>query len=224
MSPRHPDREYLFEAHQHLCRRAARRFKREGIERNDLEQVASLALLQACDRYRPDSAATFETSAWLIIIAGLTRYLRTHAAHVRLPRGMHRLEGRYAQTEEQLWGKLGREPRREEVRRELALSTRAARSFEQARCLRNFAQVGTMDYDPHRATEHPPIFAAPGDVEQIELHSALQMLPRVQRLVLIGIHACGFHKTELAVRLGYSERHIARLEKRALASLQVSMA
>jgi DNA-directed RNA polymerase specialized sigma subunit len=80
-----------------------------------------------------------------------------------------------------------------------------------------------MDYGPHRATEHARIFATPGDVEQIELHSALQTLPLVQRLILIGIHACGFQKTELAVRLGYSERHIARLEKRALASLQVSM-
>ena len=54
------NRNALVDAHWYLCRRGARKFYRGSVDRCDLEQVAAIGLIKACDRYDPSVATPFE--------------------------------------------------------------------------------------------------------------------------------------------------------------------
>ena len=44
-----PDREQMILSYHYLCKRGARKFLRSDVERGDLEQVAAIALIEACE-------------------------------------------------------------------------------------------------------------------------------------------------------------------------------
>ena len=53
-------RDRLVAEYRYLCRRAARRFMRRGLESADLEQVGAIGLLKAIDRYEIGRASCRE--------------------------------------------------------------------------------------------------------------------------------------------------------------------
>ena len=60
---RRRDRNALVEAHIGFANHLARRYSNRGLERQDLEQVALLALVKAVDRFYPGVGAAFTTFA-----------------------------------------------------------------------------------------------------------------------------------------------------------------
>lgn len=82
-------RERLVAKYWYLCRRAARRFKRCGLERADLEQVGAIGLIKAVDRYRSPHRAPFEAFASLLVLGELMHYVRDDGL-VRARRGCAR--------------------------------------------------------------------------------------------------------------------------------------
>lgn len=70
------ERERMILSHRHLCERGARAFSYHGAERGDLEQIAAIGLIKACDRYKSRIGASFETYAWFAIVSELLRHQR----------------------------------------------------------------------------------------------------------------------------------------------------
>ncbi|MBV9333841.1 MAG: sigma-70 family RNA polymerase sigma factor [Candidatus Eremiobacteraeota bacterium] len=68
-------RERLVAKYWYLCCRAARRFRRSGLERGDLEQVGAIGLIKAVDRYR-SRGAPFEAFASLLVCGEMMHYVR----------------------------------------------------------------------------------------------------------------------------------------------------
>ena len=89
-------RERLVAEYRYLCRRAARRFMRRGLDRADLEQVGAIGLLKAVDRYDPAHRAPFEAYAWLLIAGELMHYVRDCERVLRAPRGVRELARRWS--------------------------------------------------------------------------------------------------------------------------------
>jgi RNA polymerase sigma factor (sigma-70 family) len=81
------DREQMILSYHYLCKRGARKFLRSDVERGDLEQVAAIALIKACDRYDDSLPTPFEAFAWISIVGELMNHLRSRkrAAHPVLP-------------------------------------------------------------------------------------------------------------------------------------------
>src|ERR1700755_598282 len=71
------DRDALVEQYLPLARHLARKYVAPG-ERDDLEQVASLGLLKAIDRFDPTRGIAFTTYAMPTILGELKRYFRDH--------------------------------------------------------------------------------------------------------------------------------------------------
>ena len=86
------DQEALVLRFLPLARHCARRYEAGG-EREDLEQVAALALVKAVDRYDPARGIAFTTFAVPTILGELKRHFRDRGWSVRVPRSLQELAG-----------------------------------------------------------------------------------------------------------------------------------
>ncbi|HKU81546.1 MAG TPA: sigma-70 family RNA polymerase sigma factor, partial [Candidatus Tumulicola sp.] len=111
------DRDAVVQEYRYLCRRAARRFVRDGIDRGDLEQVGAIGLIKAVDRYDASATTPFEAYAWLLVLGELMHYVRDGERLLRAPRRLRDLERRWRAAERYLWATLGRVPREDDVAR-----------------------------------------------------------------------------------------------------------
>ena len=113
-------REQLAAQHLPLARHLARRYRGRA-ELDDLEQVASLALLKAIDRFDPDRGIAFSTYAVPTIVGELKRYFRDYGWMVRVPRSIQELKLRLDRTTPQLLAELGRSPTPRELAERLEI-------------------------------------------------------------------------------------------------------
>lgn len=79
-------RDQLVEAYLPLCKMVAATFQGRGVEREDLEQVASMALLKALERYDPSRGFRFATYAVPTMTGDIRNHLRDKGGAMRMPR------------------------------------------------------------------------------------------------------------------------------------------
>jgi RNA polymerase sigma-B factor len=97
-----------------LARHLARRYG-TATEREDLEQVASLALVKAINRFDPTQGTAFTSFAFPTIIGEIKRYFRDSGWSVRVPRSLQELAARVERTIEPMTAQLGRTPTANEI-------------------------------------------------------------------------------------------------------------
>ena len=129
------DRRRLIEKYLPHAQCAAQRFARRGVERDDLAQVAALAVVHAVDRCDPRRAELLPAYVSRVVDGELRRHLRDRTAVVRIPRAARfedTLARRTAQAPLPLadddWAAGGAPV--EEVTLERALIARAARGLD----------------------------------------------------------------------------------------------
>ena len=105
----------------------ARRYRGRGIPADDLDQVACVGLVKAVRGYDPAKATDFLGYAVPTIRGELRRHFRDHGWTVRPPRSIQELQPRVTRTRSELWQRLGREPRPDEIADELGVEPAAVR-------------------------------------------------------------------------------------------------
>jgi RNA polymerase sigma-B factor len=93
-----------------LARSLATRYRRSGEPLEDLEQVASIGLLNAIDRFDPDRGIAFSSFAVPTILGELRRYFRDRTWAMRVPRQLQELSLRIERSRDELTAALGRSP------------------------------------------------------------------------------------------------------------------
>ena len=116
-----------------LARSLARRYAGKGEPLDDLEQVASLGLLKAIDRFDVSRDVRFATFAVPTIAGELKRHFRDRGWMLRVPREIQELSARVVRAREALTRELGRSPTVDEV-------SRRARRAASSRCSRRCAR------------------------------------------------------------------------------------
>jgi RNA polymerase sigma-B factor len=211
-------RECLIAEYWYLCRRAARRFTRRGLDRADLEQVGAIGLIKAVDRYDPSQKAPFEAYAWLLVIGELMHYVRDSERFLRAPRGVRELERRWTAAERELGALLGREPAEIDVAQFIAATpaqTREIRAYRASSCVTSFERL------TGRERRLPPQ-GIDALLDQLTVERMLRSLSPLEKEIVMSIHLEGLTVVELAARLGYSRRHVTRLHRKAMERLKRS--
>src|SRR3954454_2903107 len=108
------DQEALVERFRALALHLSRKYHSRG-EREDLEQIACLALLKAIERYDPAKGVAVSSFAVPTIIGELKRYFRDCGWSVRVPRSLQELNLRLGTAMEALSPEFGRAPTVEEL-------------------------------------------------------------------------------------------------------------
>ncbi len=200
----------------YLRARAARKFYRPGLDRCDLEQVAAIGLIKACDRYEPQLQTPFEAFAWLYIVGELMHYVRDYERMIRPPRRLRELERKAHTACDVLTAQMGREPSTAELAGAMSVSVGEVVELRRYRELAFPHSLDSLESVEHRFAHYTM------DVrdDRMVLESALAQLTDVERTIVLGIYAAGFSQIEIADRLGYSRRHISRLHRSALKKMQ----
>jgi RNA polymerase sigma-B factor len=216
-------REALIERFMPLARHLARRYP-AGAERDDLVQVASLALVKAVDRFDPAQGTAFASFATPTILGEIKRYFRDFGWPVHVPRDLQELAVKVERTTNALTSALGRAPTPGELADDLGVELeRVLEALASDTAHRPIA----LDH-PHRedADEPPRALAVTeergfGEVEDaVAVDSLLDRLPARDRLIVTLRFREDMLQREIASLLGISQMQVSRVLARAIATLQ----
>jgi RNA polymerase sigma-B factor len=215
-------REQLIEHFMPLARHLARRYDQRGEPLEDLEQVASLGLLKAIDRFDPDRDMRFSSYAVPTILGELKRYFRDASWALHVTRGVQERLIEVTQAMDYLAAEIGRSPSSQEIAGYLNHSVDEVIEAQQAGAVRDTASLSapTSSDEDNLLTlgdsfgEIDPGYAM---VENTAgMTRAMRMLPERERAVLLLRFYADLTQSEIAERLGISQMHVSRLIRHAL--------
>jgi RNA polymerase sigma-B factor len=216
-------REALVNRYLPLARHLARRYRGRA-ELDDLEQVASVALLKAIDRFDPARGLEFSTFAYPTILGELKRYFRDLGWTVRVPRDLQELTLRLDTLREALTGELGRSPTVAELAQragstvEQVVEAISAGSAHHPDSLdRPLSEDGDLAIDVVVAHDDPG-FARAEDTVMVD--GMLAVLPEREQEILRLRFEHDLTQAEIGERLGLSQMHVSRLIRQSIATLQ----
>ena len=216
-------RDELVSLNLRLAVHLAKRFANRGVPTEDLIQVASLALIQAVERFEPDRGLEFSTFATPTIVGELKRYVRDKGWSVRVPRRVQDLHVRLGAIVGELTQSLGRSPTVSELARAARSSEEdVLEAMEAARAYR--ASTINEGNDPDAASAPTPLGRLdPGlfDLEnRVVVERLLRELPPRERLMIQLRYFEEMTQRDIADRLGISQMHVSRLLNRSLNHLR----
>lgn len=217
-------RDELFEHYLPLARAVARKFSGRGVETEDLEQVAGMALLKALERFDPARGFRFVTYAVPTITGDVRNYLRDKSGLMRMPRDMRQRLYQMTQEQERFEREHLRTPTAVELSERMGI---APEEFLALLALRTQNEAVSLDtpVGEEGDTQLSDLLGSTDDrFERMERSEWAQwLLSKVgdtERELFTLRYRDGLGQRETARRLGISQMQVSRLERRALSRLR----
>jgi RNA polymerase sigma-B factor len=220
-------RERIILAYLGLADRLANRYRHShGTTSEDLTQTARAGLIAAVDRYDPDYGSPFIAYAVACVVGELKRYLRDTSWRLHVPRAFKEQALRLCRAADELHQRLGRSPTTSELAEQLEVS--------EEKVLEALAAVSSrwevsLDQPVGGDADHclSELVAAPGAREEPEdllaLPGLVSRLPELEREVIVLRFFKDLDQDEIAARVGFSQMHVSRLQRRALARMRAQL-
>jgi len=235
----HPRRErlraQLIAGYLPVARHIAHRYGYRGEHPHDLEQVASVGLILALDRFDPGRDVDFLSFAVPTITGEVLRHFRDRTTTIRVPRRLRTLQGQIYDAAAELAQQHGRAARPSEIARHLGLDVEvvleglAAHSAGHTSSLDEPARDDGGGGDSgNRSRFAPALGQTEPEFDLVEhresLGPLLAALPERERRILLLRFFGEQTQTEIAVQVGLSQMHVSRLLSRTLAQLRRQLA
>jgi RNA polymerase sigma-B factor len=226
-------RERLAERYLPLARRLARRYQRSEEPLDDLEQVASLGLLKAIDRFDASREVAFSSFAVPTILGEIKRHFRDRTWSVRVPRDLQELALRVDRTVAALSLDKHRAPTVAELAE--ALHTTEEQVLEALRAGGAYhagsldaPRPGLADVEGSGESLADTLGVREAGFERAEQRATLApLLAHVsyrERLVLTLRFGEDMTQAEIGERIGVSQMQVSRLIRQALTRLRAGLA
>lgn len=222
------DREVLsrlVEGYLPLCRAIARRFRGQGVEQEDLEQVAALALMKALDRFEPERGFRFTTFATPTIVGEVRNYLRDKGSAIRVSRDTRARLYQLRRVSEQLTQRLQREPSLKEIAQEMQITPDELLALLDARDASETVSMDAVlgsDEDAQRLEEK--LGVSENGYETVEqkqwIDWIFQQVTPQERLLLEKRYIERLGQRDTAAAMGVSQMQVSRMERRLLSRLR----
>jgi len=209
--------------HLPLVRSLARRYAGRGEALEDIEQVGTIGLIKAIDRYELSRDVALTTYATPNVVGEIKRHFRDRAWMIRIPRQLQELNTKMSATVERLTIQLGRSPRLAEIARELDAAPELVLEALEAGSAYSPASLSTprgdTDIDPMETIGRLDEGFRLSE-ERASLEPLLERLGERDRRILSMRFEEGLTQTQIAEDVGISQMHVSRLIRKALARMR----
>ncbi|MCI6929100.1 MAG: RNA polymerase sporulation sigma factor SigG [Ruminococcus sp.] len=211
-------RDEMIQGNLKLVLSVIQRFSNRGEPLDDLFQVGCMGLIKAIDNFNADLQVRFSTYAVPMIIGEVRRYLRDNN-FVRVSRSLRDTAYKAIQVREKLSNELNREPRVEEIAKELDMNKEDV--------------VIALEAIVEPVSLYEPVYNEGGDaiyvmdqigdrntpdswMDEIMIKDSIKKLSQREKNILNLRFMLGKTQTEVAKEIGISQAQVSRLEKSAL--------
>ena len=215
----------LVEGYLPLCKAVARRFRGQGVETEDLEQVAAIALMKAIERFEPERGFKFTTFAMPTIAGEVRNHIRDKGSAIRVARDTRSRLYQLRKVADQLTQKLQREPSLKELADAMQVTPDELLSLLDARDASDVMSMDagmSSDEDAQRLEER--LGVNDDGFERVEQQQWMQwVLKQVtpqERLLLEKRFIERLGQRDTAKALGVSQMQVSRMERKVLARLR----
>jgi RNA polymerase sporulation-specific sigma factor len=211
-------RDEMIQGNLKLVLSVIQRFSNRGEPLDDLFQIGCMGLIKAIDNFNTDLQVRFSTYAVPMIIGEVRRYLRDNNS-VRVSRSLRDTAYKAIQAREKLSNELNREPRVEEIAKELDMNKEDV--------------VIALEAIVEPVSLYEPVYNEGGDaiyvmdqigdrntpdswMDEIMIKDSIKKLSQREKNILNLRFMLGKTQTEVAKEIGISQAQVSRLEKSAL--------
>ena len=210
-----------------LAKKIARRYVRAGVPLDDLVQIGTIGLMNAVGSFDPGRGVRFEAYAYHHIAGEIRHYLRDAVEQVRAPRWVRKLYGEVTDAVAELRQTLGRTPTLGEIAAKMNLAESGVLEILRAH---NRSRVHSISDLVERQEVRRDVIAHQRYVsfqlpveDRIVLLKAVERLADLQRKVVYYLFYQDLTQSEVAKRLGVSQRHVSRVLAAALKRLSTHL-
>lgn len=215
-------REELISGNLRLVLSVIQRFTGRGENLDDLFQIACIGLIKSIDNFDITQNVKFSTYAVPMIIGEIRRYLRDNNS-IRVSRSIKDTAYKAMQVKEKLTAQNGKEPRVEEIAKELDLPVE-----DVVIALESVVSPVSL-YDPVYSDGGDTIYVLDqvGDknddknwLSEIAFKEAIKNLSQREKHILNLRFMQGKTQMEVSEEIGISQAQVSRLEKGALQKIR----
>lgn len=216
-------RDQIVEKYLYIASVLAKKFVGRGVEYDDLFQVAALALTKGIDRFDETLGLQFSTFITPTITGEIKNYFRDHSRLVRLPRKVSELRVGIKNASAEIFSQTGRKPTAKELAARLDVSEEDILKCAEAGGVISLDRP--VENDENASLNFHEVLPAADDVfEDIEnrdmVRSALALLDENERKLVEYRFGEELSQVETAKRMGVSQMHVSRLERKILQKLR----
>ena len=218
-------RDRLIESFLPVIRSIAYRYAGRGEQLDDLEQVASVGLIKAIERFDLDRDVELITYVFPTVVGELKRHFRDRGWSVTVPRRLKELHYRLSRLIEELTATLGRSPTIAELAEEVGVDEEeVVEALEVGRAYASRSLTRAVDSDEGAGAELIDLIDdEERGYEAAEnrhlLATGLRALDERERRIIQLRFVEGLTQSQIAVEIGISQMHVSRLIRRALEKL-----
>ena len=215
----------LVEGYLPLCKTIAWKFRGQGVETEDLEQVAAIALMKAIERFEPERGFKFTTFAMPTIAGEVRNHIRDKGGAIRVNRDTRSRLYQMRKVTDQLTQQMQREPSLKEIAAAMEITPDELLALLDAR---DASETVSMDAALGSDEDAQKLEARLGvnddGFERVEQQQwmkwVLQQVTPMERLLLEKRFIERLGQRETAKALGVSQMQISRMERKILARLR----
>lgn len=222
-------REEIILAFLPYAHNLARRYEGRGEPLDDLRQSASIGLIKAVDRYKPERSVSFVAFAEPTIIGELRHHFRDTTWKVHLPRTVQDRALQVADAHERLRERSGAEPTTKVIATDLGLDTGEVAEAQNA-----LRANHPRSLDTTLATDdgqHQPLGELLGEVDpefervdtRLRWRYALPKLRPRERCAFVMSFGAELSQSEIASRIGVSQMHVSRIIRGSAADVAAAL-
>lgn len=197
-------------------------------EREDLQQVARIAVVGALERFDPEKEIRFKTFAYRTVSGKIMNYYRDNTWRVVIPRKYRELSTRITRAEGEYYQKYGNTPTTEQLADLLQMDKNALKEVLEAK---QASQTTSLSEQLNENENNMPelyLGVTDSNLNQVELkkdlRAAMEVLSEQQKQVIYYRYFEDLTQSKIAKLLGVSQMQISRLEKSALEKIRSRMA
>lgn len=217
-------RDRLLEAYLPISRTIARKFAGRGVETEDLEQVAAIALFKAIERFEPERGYRFVTYAVPTITGDIRNHLRDKGGLMRMPRDLRNRLYQLSREQERFELENQRSPTAIELARQMHIAPEELLALLNLRQQNETVSIDLPVGEEGDTTLSDLLGDRDDSYERQEKSDwmgwILSKVNERERELLLLRYQDGLGQREVAKRMGVSQMQISRMERRVLARLR----